>query len=486
MQRELMVFRPDEYDHLHDIEKNNENDYLGCFYALEHGDQLKIGSTRKPHQRLMSLKRTSEKYGEKEIGRIAVSAYHTNYADNEKKLHVFFSKSRKDGTELFDISLESFIENIPDDLTYLDDSDEREQRADCFFNAVKNFALGKTPNIGNTYQNKTYANEKENHMGALAFVESEFSGVRIFDRNGEPWFVGKDICQRFGDKNHNRSLSRIDEDDRMMAEVADAKGRKQNAVIVNESGLYALLFSMAPQKTNKDGVSDAYPIAVQERIDKIRRFKHWVTSEVLPAIRKHGVYAIDEMLNNPDAMIAALTELKAERERRKELQEKNANLIAKNANLITKNSELAVMNVALNDQVMVQNQQIAEMEPKVSYYDIVLNCRDLVTISAIAKDYGWSAIQMNNYLKQQKIQFKQGSMWLLYQKYAKNGYTSTKTINYPGNDGTMHTTAHTYWTQKGRLFLYELLRKDDIYPLIEKEKAEKEDHEAVLDKAESA
>lgn len=310
-------------------------------------------------------------------------------------------------------------------------------------------------------------------MGNLrTFEESEFSGVRIFEKNGEPWFVGKDVCKAFGDKNHNRSLSRIDEEDRMMAEVEDSRGRKQNTIIVNESGLYALLFSMSPQKTNKDGVSDAYLTSVQERIDKIRRFKKWVTSDVLPAIRKHGVYAIDEMLNNPDAMIAALTELKAEREKRKQLQERNEYLTS--------------WNNQLNDRILIQNQQIAEMKPKVSYYDIVLNCRDLVPISAIAKDYGWSAIQMNNYLKQRKVQFKQGDIWLLYQKYAKNGYTSTKTINYPGSDGTMHTTVHTYWTQKGRLFLYELLREDNVFPLIEQEKFEKEALESVMAKAESA
>lgn len=126
-------------------------------------------------------------------------------------------------------------------------------------------------------------------------------------------------------------------------------------------------------------------------------------------------------------------------------------------------------NTLLLDTVAVQNQQIVEMKPKVSYYDVVLNCKDLISTSAIAKDYGKSAIWMNRYLRNQGIQFKQGDIWLLYQKYAEKGYTNTKTHSYPGNDGDMHTKVHTYWTQKGRLFIYELLKEDGIYPQIEQE-----------------
>lgn len=174
-----------------------------------------------------------------------------------------------------------------------------------------------------------------------------------------------------------------------------------------------------------------------------KKFKRWVTSEVLPAIRKHGIYAIDEVLNNPDMLIAALTELKAEREKTK----------------------------LLTETVAVQKQQISEMKPKASYYDVVLNCKDLVAISVIAKDYGWSANRMNQYLHKKGVQYKQGNkIWLLYQKYSELGYTSTKTNSYSGSDGTVHTKPHTYWTQKGRLFIYELLKSNGILPNIEREK----------------
>lgn len=126
-------------------------------------------------------------------------------------------------------------------------------------------------------------------------------------------------------------------------------------------------------------------------------------------------------------------------------------------------------NMELADTIAVQNQQILEMQPKVSYYDVVLNCKNLISTSAIAKDYGKSAIWMNRYLHEKGVQFKQGDIWLLYQKYAQKGYTSTKTHSYSSSDGEPHTKVHTYWTQKGRLFIYELMKSDGRKPLIEQE-----------------
>ena len=136
------------------------------------------------------------------------------------------------------------------------------------------------------------------------------------------------------------------------------------------------------------------------------------------------------------------------------------------------NQQLALLrhqNMELTDTIAVQNQQILEMKPKVSYYDVVLNCKDLISTSAIAKDYGKSAIWMNRYLHDKGIQFKQGDIWLLYQKYAEKGYTSTKTHSYLGSNGEQHTKVHTYWTQKGRLFIYELMKADGMLPQIEME-----------------
>lgn len=125
-------------------------------------------------------------------------------------------------------------------------------------------------------------------------------------------------------------------------------------------------------------------------------------------------------------------------------------------------------NAVLEEQNAIQNQQIAELQPKASYYDLVLNCKDLVSVTTIAKDYGWSARKMNTYLHELGVQYKQGSVWILYQKYAEMGYTSTKTHSHPGKDGDVHATVHTYWTQKGRLFIYSLLKENGILPMVER------------------
>lgn len=132
-------------------------------------------------------------------------------------------------------------------------------------------------------------------------------------------------------------------------------------------------------------------------------------------------------------------------------------------------TQIKNQNKLLEGAIAIKNQQITEMKPKVSYYDVVLNCKDLISTSAIAKDYGKSAIWMNRHLHDKGIQFKQGKIWLLYQRYAEKGYTSTKTHNYLGSNGEQHTSIHTYWTQKGRLFIYELMKADGILPQIEME-----------------
>lgn len=153
------------------------------------------------------------------------------------------------------------------------------------------------------------------------------------------------------------------------------------------------------------------------------------------------ISVVDEILNNPDFGIKLLEEYKVKKEENKQLQL----------------------------EVKVKEQQINELQPKATYYDLVLQCKDLISISKIAKDYGKSAQWMNNKLRELGIQYNQGGVWLLYQKYADKGYTSTKTHAYTGNDGLPHTKPLTYWTQKGRLFIYELLKSEGILPSIERE-----------------
>ena len=121
----------------------------------------------------------------------------------------------------------------------------------------------------------------------------------------------------------------------------------------------------------------------------------------------------------------------------------------------------------LGGQVIEQQKVIEKLEPKASYYDLVLQCKDLIATTIIAKDYGMSASGFNKMLKDFGIQYKQGDTWVLYSKYQGYGYLQTKTHNYADTDGVQHAKQHSYWTQKGRLFLYEKLKNKGVMPLME-------------------
>ena len=129
-------------------------------------------------------------------------------------------------------------------------------------------------------------------------------------------------------------------------------------------------------------------------------------------------------------------------------------------------ADLAEKNEALLLQNAQKEQIINELRPKATYYDLVLQNKSLLSISKIAKDYGMSAIAMNSLLHELGVQFKQGDCWLLYQKYADKGYTQSKTHVIDGDRSKLNT----YWTQKGRLFIYDLLKTRGILPLIEQVK----------------
>lgn len=257
------------------------------------------------------------------------------------------------------------------------------------------------------------------------FENPAFGQVRIVERDGELWFVGKDVAQALGYKNPQEAIrTHVDEEDRGVSEIL-TPGGKQNIPIINESGLYSLVLS--------------------SKLPTAKAFKRWITSEVIPSIRKHGAYitpdTLEQMIADPDTTIQLLTTLKEERQARMQLEAENAQ----------------------------QKQLLAEYSPKASYYDVVLQTPDALSISQIAKDYGKSAKWLNNLLHELGIQYNQSGVWLLYQKYAQLGYTRSKTHTYSGNDGKQHSKLHTYWTQKGRLFIYQLLKDKGVLPLIEME-----------------
>lgn len=132
------------------------------------------------------------------------------------------------------------------------------------------------------------------------FQNEEFGQVRTVTINDEPWFVGKDVAEILGYSNARKTLAdHVDEEDKGVTKC-DTLGGMQDLTVINESGLYSLILS--------------------SKMPKAKQFKHWVTSEVLPAIRKHGMYAVDDLINDPEMAIKAFTALKEERERNKELQ----------------------------------------------------------------------------------------------------------------------------------------------------------------------
>lgn len=225
------------------------------------------------------------------------------------------------------------------------------------------------------------------------WTNEEFGDVRSVEIDGDPWFVGKDVAAALGYSNTKDALGRhVDPEDKRGSRFTTPSG-EQEMTIINESGLYSLVMS--------------------SKLPGAKKFKRWITSEVIPSIRKHGAYmtpeTVEELLMNPDTMIELLQRLKEEQVRRKELE----------------------------TVVSVKDQQIAEMTPKAGYYDLILMNKDVMPISKIAKDYGMSAQRMNILLHEM---------------------------------GEQHTRVRTCWTQKGRLFIYDLLKnKYGILPLIERE-----------------
>lgn len=172
-----------------------------------------------------------------------------------------------------------------------------------------------------------------------------------------------------------------------------------------------------------------YKLAFKANNSLAEKFQDWLATEVLPQIRKHGMYAKDEILDNPDLLIEVATKLKEERTKR-----------------------------------LIAEQKVAEYEPKITYLDTILASKDAVTTSQIAADYGMSAIQLNKILHHLGVQRKVSGQWLLYKKHMNRGYTKSHTSEILQTDGTKKIVMSTKWTQKGRLFIYNLLKDEGYYP----------------------
>ena len=265
------------------------------------------------------------------------------------------------------------------------------------------------------------------------FSNVKFGQVRGAMIDGEPWLVGKDVAERLLYSNPQKAIrDHVDSEDRGVNEM-DTPGGKQMVVMINESGLYSLIFG--------------------SKLDKAKEFKHWVTSEVLPAIRKTGGY-----VNNSEVFIDNY--LPFADDATKQLFRLTLDVVDKqNKQIADQQKELAEKTAA-----------IEIMEPKASYYDIVINSPDLIPITIIAKDYGKSGTWLNRKLNEKGVQYRREKTWVLYHQYADKGYVGTKTYAYSGKayGSEKHVAINTFWTQKGRLFIYELLKGEGILPIVER------------------
>ncbi|MBO5494383.1 MAG: phage antirepressor KilAC domain-containing protein [Eubacterium sp.] len=256
------------------------------------------------------------------------------------------------------------------------------------------------------------------------FENEQFGKIRTAEIAGVVWFVGKDVAKALGYSNTKHALSvHVDvEDKRDGVAFRDPIGRLQNPLMINESGMYSLIFS--------------------SRLAIAKSFKRWITSEVIPSIRKHGAYINDELLEeiaaNKEAAEKLFRELKEEKE--------------KNSNLSDKLDEL--------------NEKLEADEPKCEYYDNVLQAQDLIPMTLIAKDYGMSATRLNAMLYAFGVQYRMNcGTWVLYADYQDMGYTKTVTI-FPRYDYN-NAILVMYWTHSGREFLYRFLKEHGILPMSE-------------------
>jgi prophage antirepressor-like protein len=253
------------------------------------------------------------------------------------------------------------------------------------------------------------------------FHSKEFGSLDIILIDGTPYFPASECARILGYRNPRDAIAkhcRLDG-------VAKCDGV---SATVNQYG------KVTEQTVEKTYISEGnlYRLIMRSKLPSAERFEIWVCDEILPTIRKHGAYitadTLDELLRSPKFAEILIQKLEAERTKVSQLEE-----------------------VAL------------ELAPKALYCDLVLQSKNAIPLSLIAKDYGMSAVVFNRLLHGLGIQYRCGGAWILYQKYADKGYTQSRTV-FAGN---RHSVMHTRWTQNGRLFLYETLKNYGIKPLLE-------------------
>ena len=272
----------------------------------------------------------------------------------------------------------------------------------------------------NNYSLQTIS-DKDNQI--IIFNSSQFGEIRTVGTADSPMFCLADVCSALGlsAKGVNQRLSR----EVISNYPLETAGGIQQALFVNEDGLYDVI--------------------LDSRKPEAKAFRKWVTSEVLPSIRKTGGY-IATAPEMSDAEILA-----------------KAVLVAQTtiANRETRIKQLENENEG-------QKQLIAQMQKGNDYLNIILQSKGTLATTQVAADYGMSAVSFNKRLKEMRIQRKVNGQWILYTEFMGKGYVHSKTIAFQHSDGRPDTRLSTEWTQRGRMFLYNALKEAGILPLIER------------------
>lgn len=246
------------------------------------------------------------------------------------------------------------------------------------------------------------------------FNNDKFGQIRTAVINDEPYFMLADVCAVLDIKNTRDAKSRLSQKGVAIADTLTAGGVQQ-ATFINESNLYKLSFT--------------------SRKPEAELFTDWVTTDVLPAIRKTGTYSMDIPKTLPEALRAYANEVESHN--------------------VTK----AI--------VAQQEQQIAEFKPVKDYVDKILSSKSCLAITQIAADYGLSAQELNKILHEAGLQRKVGDQWILYKQHMAKGFTKSETFTFCRSDGRLDSKITTKWTQKGRLEIHSILTKLNIHAVCE-------------------
>ncbi len=257
------------------------------------------------------------------------------------------------------------------------------------------------------------------------FAHNMFGNLEVFIKDGKEYFPATDVAKVLGYTNPHKAIRDHCKQEGVNETLVPTNSGKQMKKFINEPNLYRLI--------------------AKSKLPQAEQFEKWVFEEVLPSIRKHGAYmtphTINALLQNPDLLIGLASQLKHEQQARQVAEQKN----------------------------LMLTQQVAEHASKITYLDQILQSKDTVTVSQIAADYGLSAVRLNKILKDEKVQYKVNNQWLLYAKHQNKGYTKSQTIDVTHSDGSKSVKMNTRWTQKGRLFIHDMLTKRGIIPEMDRE-----------------